>query len=283
MKSGKLILAGAPLGNPEDASIRLRQALTQAKIIFAEDTRRLRHLAQDLQIDITGELRSFFAGNERERLGELRTLLDAGESILLITDGGMPGISDPGYLAIQTALECKADIEVLPGPSAVTTALVLSGLPMERFLFDGFTPRTSNARRDYIDSIKNQPRTIVIFEAPHRTKELIGDLLEILGERRQVALCREMTKKYQEVFRGSLEDLSQWATEREILGEVTIVIAGATPEEITSRAPDQIARLVGERERAGMERREAVAAVAQELNLRKREVFDALVATKMEQ
>lgn len=283
MKNGELILAGAPLGNPADASMRLRQALADATMIFAEDTRRLRHLAQDLQIEVTGEVRSFFAGNERERIAELRELLADGASILLITDGGMPGISDPGYLAIQTALELGAQIQVLPGPSAVTTALVLSGLPMDRFIFDGFAPRTLKARRDYIHSIRDQARTIVIFEAPHRTQDLIVDLLEILGPDRSVALCREMTKRYEEVFRGTLQELNEWVSQREVLGEVTLVIAGAAPAEVSSRAPEQIAQLVAEREQAGMERREAVAAVAQELNLRKREVFDALVASKMEQ
>lgn len=283
MNSGRLILAGAPLGNPADASARLRQALSEATKIFAEDTRRLRHLAQDLGIEIAGELRSFFAGNERERVAELRELLGSGASVLLITDGGMPGISDPGYLAIQVALELNSDLEVLPGPSAVTTALVLSGLPMERFLFDGFVPRTSKARQDYIHSIKNEQRTIVIFEAPHRTQELVADLVEILGRDRPVALCREMTKRYQEVFRGSLQELEEWVSEREVLGEVTLVIAGAAPKEVSSRAPEQIAKLVADREGAGMERRDAVAAVAEELHLRKREVFDALVASKMEQ
>ena len=283
MKNGELILAGAPLGNPADASMRLRQELADATMIFAEDTRRLRHLAQDLQIEVTGEVRSFFAGNERERIAELRELLADGASILLITDGGMPGISDPGYLAIQTALELGAQIQVLPGPSGVTTALVISGLPMDRFIFGGFAPRTLKARRDYIHSIRDQARTIVIFEAPHRTQDLIVDLLEILGPDRSVALCREMTKRYEEVFRGTLQELNEWVSQREVLGEVTLVIAGAAPAEMSSRAPEQIAQLVAEREQAGMERREAVAAVAQELNLRKREVFDALVASKIEQ
>lgn len=283
MNSGRLILAGAPLGNPADASSRLRHALAEAKVIFAEDTRRLRHLAQDLEVEILGEVHSFFAGNERERIEELRRRLAAGEEILLITDGGMPGISDPGYLAIQSALEIGAQVVVLPGPSAVTTALVLSGLSMERFIFDGFPPRAAKARLDYVHSIKNEQRTIVLFEAPHRTQELVADLLVVLGAKRKVALCREMTKRYEETFRGSLGELQRWVSEREILGEVTLVIEGAQDSEVTSRSPEEIARLVAMREGAGMERREAVAAVAEELNLRKREVFDALVASKMEQ
>ena len=204
MNGGRLILAGAPLGNPADASIRLRSALSEATIIFAEDTRRLRHLAQDLGITIVGEVHSFFSGNERERIEELKRRLSSGEEILLITDGGMPGISDPGYLAIQTALQIGAQVEVFPGPSAVTTALVLSGLPMESFIFDGFPPRAAKARLDYVHSIKNEQRTLVLFEAPHRTQELIGDLLDVLGAKRRVALCREMTKRYEETFRGSL-------------------------------------------------------------------------------
>lgn len=283
MHTGRLILAGAPLGNPEDASSRLRRALVGAEIIFAEDTRRLRHLVQELALAISAEVHSFFAGNERERIKELRDLLTKGSSILLITDGGMPGVSDPGYLAIQCALEVGADIEVIPGPSAVTTALVLSGLPMERFLFDGFAPRTAKARADYLHSIKNESRTIVLFEAPHRTKELIDDLFDIFGAARKVALCREMTKKYEEVVRGTIGTLKDWVATREILGEVTLVIDGAGVAEVRSRTPEEIAHQVALREGAGMDRREAIAAVAQELRLRKREVFDALVASKMEQ
>ena len=283
MNTGRLTLAGAPLGNPADASARLQVALAQATRIFAEDTRRLRHLADDLALTIVGEVNSFFAGNERERIESLRGYLSAGENVLLITDGGMPGISDPGYLAIQVALEVGAQIEVLPGPSAVTTALVLSGLPMERFIFDGFPPRAANARLDYLHSMKNHERTIVLFEAPHRIEELVRDLVAVFGENRRVALCREMTKRYEETFRGSLSELYRWVKEREVLGEVTLVIEGAAPTEVLTRAPEVIARLVAARETAGMERREAVATVAQELNLRKREVFDALVASKMEQ
>ena len=283
MNTGRLTLAGAPLGNPADASARLQVALAQATRIFAEDTRCLRHLADDLALTIVGEVNSFFAGNERERIESLRGYLSAGENVLLITDGGMPGISDPGYLAIQVALEVGAQIEVLPGPSAVTTALVLSGLPMERFIFDGFPPRAANARLDYLHSMKNHERTIVLFEAPHRIEELVRDLVAVFGENRRVALCREMTKRYEETFRGSLSELYRWVKEREVLGEVTLVIEGAAPTEVLTRAPEVIARLVAARETAGMERREAVATVAQELNLRKREVFDALVASKMEQ
>lgn len=283
MNIGRLILAGAPLGNPADASARLHDALRQTEIIYAEDTRRLRHLALDLGVEITGSVHSFFAGNERERIDGLRQFLTSGRDVLLITDGGMPGISDPGYIAIQAALDLGAQIEVLPGPSAVTTALVLSGLPMDRFVFDGFPPRTATSRREYIHSIQSQPRTIVLFEAPHRTKGLVADLLELLGADRRVALCREMTKRYQEVFRGSLAQLNKWVGEREILGEVTLVIEGAPASEMSARTPEAIARLVGEREAAGMERREAVTAVAEELHLRKREVFDALVASKIGQ
>lgn len=283
MNSGRLILAGAPLGNPEDASTRLRTTLTECDVIFAEDTRRFRHLATDLGLSLQAHVHSFFAGNEQERVVELRELLRAGKSVLLITDGGMPGVSDPGYLAVKVALESGAHIEVVPGPSAVTTALALSGLPMERFLFDGFTPRSAKARADYLHSIKNEERAIVLFEAPHRTKELVADLLEIMGGERKVALCREMTKRYEEVFRGTLGELNAWVNEREILGEVTVVIEGAQPSEVAARTAQEIAAQVSLRESTGMERREAIAAVAEEFRLRKREVFDALVASKIEQ
>lgn len=283
MKIGRLILAGAPLGNPGDASPRLRAALTESEVIFAEDTRRFRHLATDLDLTIHAPILSFFAGNEQKRVDDLRQWLLEGKSALLITDGGMPGVSDPGYSAVQVALEINAPIDVIPGPSAVTTALALSGLPTERFLFDGFTPRSAKARADYIHSIKNEIRTIVLFEAPHRTKELVTDLSEILGANRKVALCREMTKRYQEIFRGTVGELEDWVKAREILGEVTIVIAGADLSEVATRTPREIAVAVALRESTGMQRREAIAAVAAELRLRNREVFDALIASKMEQ
>ena len=283
MSTGRLILAGAPLGNPGDASSRLRAALSECDVIFAEDTRRFRHLADDLEISPTAQLISFFAGNEQLRVDEVRKALIDGKKVLLITDGGMPGVSDPGYLAIKVALEIEAALEVIPGPSAVTTALALSGLPMDRFLFDGFVPRSAKARADYIHSIKNEIRTIVLFEAPHRTKELVSDLLEIFGNDRRVALCREMTKKYEEVFRGTLSELSVWVEQREVLGEVTLVIEGAQLSDVAARTPGEIAAQVALREATGMERREAVAAVAEEFRLRKREVFDALVASKIGQ
>ena len=283
MNIGRLILVGAPLGNPADLSPRAIAALAEAEVIYAEDTRRFRHLAQDLALSHTREIHSFFAGNENERLPELRRYLTAGKSVLVITDGGMPGVSDPGYLAISSALEVGAAVDVIPGPSAVTTALVLSGLPMERFIFDGFVPRTEKARVDYLYTIKNEMRTIVLFEAPHRSRELVANLLEVFGGARRVALCREMTKKYEEVFRGTIKELHEWITDREILGEVTLVIEGAATEEVRARTPQEISEQVALREGVGMERKAAVAAVAEEFGLRKREVFDALVASKMEQ
>lgn len=283
MNIGRLILVGAPLGNPADLSPRAVAALAEAEVIYAEDTRRFRHLAQELGLTHTKELHSFFAGNESERLPELRRHLGEGKNVLLITDGGMPGVSDPGYLAITSALALQATVDVIPGPSAVTTALVLSGLPMERFIFDGFAPRTTKARVDYLHSIKNEARTIILFEAPHRIKELVADLNEVLGGERKIALCREMTKRYEEIFRGTIAALRKWITEREILGEVTVVIEGAATEEIRLRTPQEIANQVALREGVGMERKAAVAAVAEEFGLRKREVFDALVASKMEQ
>ena len=283
VNGGKLILAGAPLGNVADASPRLKEALGSADVIFAEDTRRLRHLAGELGATLSREIHSLFSGNEQERIPQLKSFLNEGKTVLLITDAGMPGVSDPGYLPVAAALELGVPVEVIPGPSAVTTALALSGLPMERFIFDGFPPRTQKARNDYIDSMKNQERTIVLFEAPHRVKDLVVDLLDILGAARRVALCREMTKTYEETFRGSLSSLNDWLEGREILGEVTIVIEGAKSEEIRNRTPEEITRLVAQREEAGMDRKEAISAVAEELRVRKREVFDALVATKMEQ
>jgi 16S rRNA (cytidine1402-2'-O)-methyltransferase len=275
----KLLLAGVPLGNPGDASARLISAIKNATIIAAEDSRRFQRLCQDLGVDTQAKVLSFFEGNEEERTNQLLEELKNGAEVLVVTDAGMPTVSDPGFKLVRSAVAENIPVEVLPGPSAVTTALALSGLPTDRFCFEGFVPRTQGAREKYFENIKYENRTIVFFEAPHRLIETLEVATTVLGKERKAALCREMTKTYEETVRGTLNEIQTWANSKEILGEITIVISGADAgaKEINQQV---IIESVRKLENVGMERKEAIAAVALELDLPKREVFDAMVAAK---
>ena len=278
----KLLLAGVPLGNPADASARLIAAIKSASIIAAEDSRRFQRLCQDLEVSASGKVLSFFEGNEEERTEQLLNELKNGSDVLVVTDAGMPTVSDPGFKLVRAAVEANIPVEVLPGPSAVTTALALSGLPTDRFCFEGFVPRTQGAREKFFETLKFEARTIVFFEAPHRLIDTLEVAVNILGSDRKAALCREMTKTYEETVRGTLGQIQEWAHSKEILGEITIVIEGAIngAKEISQQL---IIEAVKRLEAVGMERKEAIAAVAEELDLPKREVFDAMVAAKKQQ
>jgi 16S rRNA (cytidine1402-2'-O)-methyltransferase len=275
----KLLIAGVPLGNPGDASARLISAISSASIIAAEDSRRFQRLCQDLGVSTQAKVFSFFEGNEEERTDQLLDELKNGADVLVVTDAGMPTVSDPGYKLVRSAIDANIPVEVLPGPSAVTTALALSGLPTDRFCFEGFVPRTQGAREKFFESIRFESRTIVLFEAPHRLIDTLNVALNILGADRKAALCREMTKTYEETVRGDLTTLIEWANSKEVLGEITIVIEGASSgaKEINR---EKIVAAVRKLESVGMDRKEAVASIAAELNLPKREVFDAMVAAK---
>lgn len=278
----KLQLAGTPLGNPKDASIRLMEAIKDADIIAAEDSRRFQRLCQDLEITTDAKILSFFEGNELARTTELIDFLKSGETVLVLTDAGMPTVSDPGFKLVRTAVKEGIPIEVIPGPSAVTTAIALSGLPTDRFCFEGFVPRTQSSREKFFEELRFETRTIVIFEAPHRLKETIDCAVKILGQKREAVICREMTKTYEEIIRGTLLDLEQWANSKEMLGEITMVISGAS-EDQRAITELEIVKKVQELEIAGMERKEAIAAVSEQLNLPKRQVFDAMVSAKKSQ
>lgn len=275
----KLLIAGVPLGNPGDASARLISAISSASIIAAEDSRRFQRLCQDLGVSTQAKVFSFFEGNEEERTDQLLDELKNGADVLVVTDAGMPTVSDPGYKLVRSAIDANIPVEVLPGPSAVTTALALSGLPTDRFCFEGFVPRTQGAREKFFEAIRFESRTIVLFEAPHRLIDTLNVALNILGADRKAALCREMTKTYEETVRGDLTTLIEWANSKEVLGEITIVIEGASSsaKEINR---EKIVAAVRKLESVGMDRKEAVASIAAELNLPKREVFDAMVAAK---
>lgn len=274
-----LILACAPLGNAGDASERLKRALESSAFIAAEDSRKLSRLTSDLGIRYSGKVISYFEGNEAQRIDQLTEILLTGEDLLVITDAGVPGVSDPGYRLIRAAIDNEIPIQVLPGPSAVTTALLLSGLATDRFCFEGFSPRTSGTRKAWYENLVTQERTIIFFEAPHRLKDSLKDALEVFGSNRRIAICREMTKTYEETIRGTIAELIEWSSGREILGEITVVLEGF---DATSRAystADLIER-VSAREKAGEVRKDAIAAIAKELNLPKRAVFDAMVGSK---
>jgi len=274
-----LILACGPLGNSGDATDRLKRALESAAFIAAEDSRKLSRLVHDLGVVYTGKVISYFEGNEIERIDQLTQILISGQELLVITDAGAPGISDPGFRLIRAAIDNQVPISVLPGPSAVTTALLLSGLPTDRFCFEGFAPRTAGARASWYQDLVEEPRTIIYFEAPHRLQESLEDAVRLFGPDRQAAICREMTKTYEETVRGTLNELLTWSTGREVLGEVTMVLDGF---DASSRlySEEELVRLVTAQVLAGEGRKEAIASVAKTLKLPKRTVFDAMVAEK---
>jgi 16S rRNA (cytidine1402-2'-O)-methyltransferase len=224
--TGRVILTGAPLGNTGDASARLRDTLATADGVAAEDTRRLARLARDLDVTVTGRIVSYFEGNEERRTPELVEALRAGATVAVVTDGGMPSVSDPGYRLVRAALDAGFPVTAAPGPSAVTTAIALSGLPSDRFVFEGFLPRAGRARTERLAALAAEPRTIVLFESPRRLARTMGDLLE-LGDRR-VAVVRELTKLHQEVIRGALSEVLESIGARELKGEVVVVVEGAT-------------------------------------------------------
>jgi 16S rRNA (cytidine1402-2'-O)-methyltransferase len=273
-----LLLAGVPIGQPGDASPRLRTALGRAEVVAAEDTRRLTRLCRDLDVTYTGRLVSYFDGNEAERTPQLLAALRAGETVVLVTDAGMPSVSDPGFRLVAAAAAEQLPVSCLPGPSAVTTALAVSGLPSDRFCFEGFLPRKGGERRARLEELAAERRTAVFFEAPHRLGACLADMAAVLGADRRAVVCRELTKTHEEVRRGTLAELADRFS-GEVLGEVTVVVEGA-PERVVVESPDELARLVGVREASGEPRKEAIAGVARELGVPRREVYDAVVAAK---
>ncbi|MFM1968036.1 MAG: hypothetical protein RL590_893 [Actinomycetota bacterium] len=278
-----LILAATPLGNPGDASTRLKNAIENASIIAAEDSRRFHRLCADIEVTFTARVVSFFEGNEEDRTRELLSELKSGATVLVVSDAGMPTISDPGFRLMRDAIAEGIDVSVIPGPSAVTMAVALSGLPTDRFSFEGFPPRTGGARLATFEKLRFEERTMVFFEAPHRLVDSLSDCVNIFGPDRQAAICREMTKRYEESIRGTLAELSQWAQANEVLGEITLVIAGAVTDSASLTAADMVGR-VREFESAGMDRKSAIATVADEFGIAKRLVYAAVVdANKMSQ
>ncbi|WP_149361037.1 16S rRNA (cytidine(1402)-2'-O)-methyltransferase [Lolliginicoccus suaedae] len=267
--TGQLVLAATPLGDVRDASPRLIEALGTAGVIAAEDTRRARQLASSLGVTITGRILSFYDHNEHSRIEQLVRDITDGATVLLITDAGMPSVSDPGFRLVAACAEHDLRVTCLPGPSAVTTALALSGLPVDRFCFDGFPPRKAGARRAYFETLRHEARACVFFEAPHRLAESLADAATVLGGERRAAVCRELTKTYEEVVRGTLAELAEWATGN-VRGEITVVLAGAatTTDEAIDHVRD-VERLV----EAGSRLKEACAVIAEHAGVSKRDLY----------
>lgn len=275
---GTLTVAAVPIGTPRDASPRLAAALGGSSVVAAEDTRRLRRLAGTLGVRLAGRVVSYYDDVEAARTPGLLAELKAGRDVLLVTDAGMPGISDPGYRLVAAAAAAGLRVTVLPGPSAVTAALAISGLPTDRFAFEGFPPRRAGERARRFAELAGEQRTLVFFESPRRLAMTLAGLADALGPGRPAVVCRELTKTHEEVRRGSLGELAAWAADG-ALGEITIVVAGARPRradpaDAGPRAAAEVAAL----EQAGTPRKAAIAEVARELGLRKREVYDAVVA-----
>ncbi|MCZ4499973.1 MAG: uroporphyrin-III methyltransferase [Marmoricola sp.] len=271
-RPGVLVLAGTPIGRVEDAPPRLARELAEADVIAAEDTRRLRRLTSDLGIEPTGRVLSYFEGNEEARTPYLLELLEAGNRVVLVTDAGMPSVSDPGYRLVAAAVEVGIEVTSVPGPSAVLTALAVSGMPVDRFCFEGFLPRKSGERARRLADLAEEPRTMVFFEAPHRTEASLAAMADAFGADRAAAVCRELTKTHEEVRRDGLAALATWAAEG-VRGEVTIVVAGA-PASGPVDDPTTLIAWVADQEARGVPRKDAIADVARRAGVPKREVYD---------
>jgi 16S rRNA (cytidine1402-2'-O)-methyltransferase len=276
--TGRLVLGGAPLGQPGDVGPRLRRAMAEADVLAVEDTRRLHRLAQDLSVELTGRIVTFHESVERSRLPGLLAALADDATVLLLTDAGMPSVSDPGYTLVRAAIEAGVEVTSVPGPSAVTTALAVSGLPCDRFCFEGFLPRKAGERRTRLAGLADERRTMVFFESPHRLADALTDAATAFGPDREAAVCRELTKTHEEIRRGPLGALAEWAAGG-VRGEITLVVAGATaaPVELSST---ELARAVADEEAAGASRKDAIRAVVVRTGLPRRTVYDAVVAAK---
>ncbi len=278
MTYGRLLLGATPLGQPSDASPRLIKALGDADVVAAEDTRRVRTLAKALDVAITGRVVSMFDQVEAARVPALVDEIKGGATVLLVSDAGMPLISDPGYRMVVACVQAGVAVTCLPGPSAVTTALAVSGLPGEKFCFEGFAPRKSGARKTWLASLADERRTCVFFESPRRLAACLLDAVEQLGGARPAVICRELTKVHEEVVRGSLEELAAWAADG-VLGEVTVVLAGASaPADIPSLMA-RVHELVAE----GVRVKDACTQVAAaHPGVRSRQLYDAVLQSRRE-
>jgi 16S rRNA (cytidine1402-2'-O)-methyltransferase len=275
--AGLLVLAGTPIGDVADASPRLARVLEQADVVAAEDTRRLARLTSSLGIKVGGRVVSYQEHNEHTRTPELVESLRSGATVVVVTDAGMPSVSDPGYRLVAAAVDAGVRVTAVPGPSAVLTALAVSGLPVDRFCFEGFLPRKSGERVRALAGLADEPRTMVFFEAPHRLDVTLAAMAHAFGADRRAAVCRELTKTYEEVLRGPLGDLAQWAT-GEVRGEICVVVEGLTRRAAPDQQQlvDEVTALVEQ----GQRLKEAAATVAARHDVSKRDLYNAALAVR---
>lgn len=270
------MLAGTPIGDPADAAPRLVDQLATADVVAAEDTRRLHRLCEALGVTPRGRIVSYHEHNERARTPELVARVAAGDTVLLVTDAGMPSVSDPGYRLVTGCIDAGLRVSCIPGPSAVLMALAVSGLPTDRFCFEGFLPRKPGERARALAGLATEARTMVFFEAPHRLAEMLGALAEAFGTERPAAVCRELTKTYEEVRRGPLAELADWAADG-ARGEITVVVGGArgAAVEVADVLPEVLARAAG-----GERLKDVCADVAAATGLSKKALYDAAIAAR---
>ncbi|GAB3622160.1 16S rRNA (cytidine(1402)-2'-O)-methyltransferase [Mariniluteicoccus endophyticus] len=271
-----LLLAGTPIGDADDASPRLLRVLTEADVVAAEDTRRFADLLRRLGVRTSARIVSYFEGNEATRTPELLAELAAGKTVVVVTDAGMPSVSDPGYRLVAAAVEEGLPISAVPGPSAVLTALAVSGLPVDRFCFEGFLPRRPGERARRLARLAGEERTMVFFEAPHRLAEFLADAAGALGAGRPAAVCRELTKTYEEVRRGTLAELAAWAAEG-VRGEITVVVQGA---DAVDADPETAVAEVQALIEGGQRMKPAVAEVAERTGVSRNALYEAVLAAR---
>lgn len=277
-RAGRIVLAGTPIGNLSDASPRLREILESADVVAAEDTRMFHKLQRGLGIEVRGQIVAYHEHNEKSSAAGLVDMALGGLEVVIVTDAGMPAVSDPGYRVVHLAAEKGVTVTAVPGPSAVLTALAVSGIPSDRFTFEGFLPRRTGERRSHLAELSTERRTMVFFEAPHRIDDMLEDLALSFGPHRLGAVCRELTKRYEEVVRGPLSELAAWAAEDQVRGEIVVVVSGAEKQEasLTGDLLADVEALVA----AGHRLKDACAVVAERHRLPKRDVYEAVLAAR---
>lgn len=276
MPAGVLVLAATPIGDLRDASPRLAGELAEADIVAAEDTRRLRRLCTGLGVSPVGRVVSFHEHNERARTGELVERLRIGERVVVVSDAGMPSVSDPGYRLVAAAIEAGVPVTCVPGPSAVLVALALSGLPVDRFCFEGFLPRKPGERTAALRALVAEPRTMVFFEAPHRLAAVLAAMAGVFGGTRRAAVCRELTKTWEETRRGGLAELAAWAQEG-VRGEITVVVAGrpGSVADLGAAVAEVLTRAA-----RGIRLKDACAEISAATGLSRRALYEAALAAR---
>lgn len=274
---GRLVLCGTPIGNLGDVTPRLREALESATIVAAEDTRRTRRLMDSLGIEAKPRLVSCFDATEKARAEQLVAAALDGAVVALVTDAGMPAVSDPGFRVVAAFAAAGLAVTVVPGPSSVTAAIAASGLPSDRWCVEGFLSRSGGERRKRLAALATEERTMVFLESPHRIGAMLADLAAAFGGGRRAVACRELTKLHEEIVRATLAELVVWSGSKDVKGELTLVVAGAEPAEATDYTAEQLAGLVAA---SGLPTKEGIAAVAKSTGVGKREVYAAVVAGK---